>query len=99
LPPPPTLFPYTTLFRSDEIVVSWWGRGSTEDKRLPAVIAAARQDGLAVAAHIEPYPERSVASVVADIGYLRMLGITRFFVFRPLDRKSTRLNSSHVAIS
>jgi glycoprotein endo-alpha-1,2-mannosidase len=69
----------------DEIVVSWWGRGSTEDKRLPAVIAAARQDGLAVAAHIEPYPERSVASVVGDIGYLRTLGITRFFVFQPLD--------------
>ena len=26
----------------DEIAVSWWGRGSPEDPRLPAVIAAAR---------------------------------------------------------
>src|SRR6185437_2743848 len=39
----------------DEIVVSWWGRGSAEDMRLPAVVAAARADGLAVAVHLEPY--------------------------------------------
>src|SRR5512141_629200 len=32
----------------DEIVVSWWGRGSAEDLRLPAVIVAARADGIAV---------------------------------------------------
>jgi hypothetical protein len=69
----------------DQIVVSWWGRGSTEDARLPAVLAAARQDGIAVAAHIEPYPGRSVSSVLADISYLRALGISSFFVYRPLD--------------
>lgn len=68
-----------------EVVVSWWGRGSGEDKRLPAVIAAAKRDKLSIAAHIEPYAGRTVASVVADIGYLRTLGITRFFVFQPLD--------------
>ena len=39
----------------DEIAVSWWGQGSAEDQRLPAVIAAARADGIAVAAHLEPY--------------------------------------------
>ena len=69
----------------DEVVVSWWGRGLAEDKRLPAVIAAARRDKLSVAAHIEPYPGRSVASVVTDIGYLRTRGISRFFVFQALD--------------
>jgi hypothetical protein len=69
----------------DEVISSWWGRGSAEDERLPAVIAAARRDGLTVAAHIEPYAGRTVASVVADIGYLRTLGITRFYVFEPLD--------------
>jgi hypothetical protein len=69
----------------DQIVVSWWGRGSTEDGRLPAVLAAARHDGIAVAAHIEPYPGRSVSSVLADISYLRGLGISTFFVYRPLD--------------
>src|SRR4051794_20839227 len=30
----------------DEIAVSWWGPGSFEDKRLPAVVAAARARGL-----------------------------------------------------
>ena len=51
----------------DEIVVSWWGRGSAEDQRLPAVIVAARADGIAVAVHLEPYAGRTVASTVADI--------------------------------
>jgi hypothetical protein len=69
----------------DQVVVSWWGRGSAEDARLPLVAAAARRDGLTVAAHIEPYPQRSVATVVADIGYLRGLGIRTFYVYRPLD--------------
>jgi glycoprotein endo-alpha-1,2-mannosidase len=69
----------------DQVVVSWWGRGSAEDARLPLVAAAARKDGLAVAVHVEPYDGRTVASVVSDIGYLRGLGIRTFFVFRPLD--------------
>jgi glycoprotein endo-alpha-1,2-mannosidase len=69
----------------NEVVVSWWGRGSSEDGRLAAVIAAAARDGLSVAAHIEPYTGRSVASVLTDIAYLRTLGITRFYVFEPLD--------------
>src|SRR5205823_13886293 len=39
----------------DAVVISWWGWGSLEDARLPAVIAGARANGLRVAAHIEPY--------------------------------------------
>src|SRR5579871_1183366 len=39
----------------DAIAVSWWGRGSPEDRRMPAIVAAARADGIAVAAHLEPY--------------------------------------------
>lgn len=69
----------------EQIAVSWWGRGSTEDRRLPAVIAAARRDGIAVAAHIEPYGGRSVASIVADVAYLRPLGIATFYVYRAFD--------------
>src|ERR671922_2545279 len=30
----------------DEVVVSWWGRGSAEDRRLPLVLAAARRHRL-----------------------------------------------------
>jgi hypothetical protein len=69
----------------DQIVVSWWGRGSAEDSRLSAVLGAAHRDGISVAAHIEPYPSRSVASIVADIAYLRGLGISTFFIYRPQD--------------
>jgi glycoprotein endo-alpha-1,2-mannosidase len=36
----------------DEIAVSWWGQGSAEDHRLPEVVAAARADGISVAAHL-----------------------------------------------
>lgn len=72
----------------DEVAVSWWGRGSPEDKRLALVLAAARADGLAVAAHLEPYSGRTVASTVADVAYLRSLGIRTFYVYRPDDLAS-----------
>jgi len=35
-----------------EVSISWWGRGSVEDKHLPVVMAAARAVGLGVAIHI-----------------------------------------------
>jgi hypothetical protein len=63
------------------VIASWWGRGSAEDQHLPLVIAAARAHGLSVAAHLEPYEGRSVASTEEDIGYLRALGVTDFYVW------------------
>lgn len=63
------------------VITSWWGRGSTEDGRLPQVIGAARRHALTVAAHIEPYRGRTVASVEGDIAYLRGLGITDVYVW------------------
>ncbi len=69
----------------DEISVSWWGSGSFEDARLPAIVAAARAAHVAVAAHLEPYGGRTVASTVADIARLRTVGIRTFYVYRPLD--------------
>jgi glycoprotein endo-alpha-1,2-mannosidase len=69
----------------DEIAVSWWGRGSAEDARLAEVVAAARADGIAVAAHLEPYEGRTVAGTVDDVAYLRTLGVRTFYVYRPLD--------------
>jgi glycoprotein endo-alpha-1,2-mannosidase len=68
-----------------EIVVSWWGRGSTVDERLPAVLAAARAHSLDVAAHLEPYAGRTVAGTRLDIAYLQTLGIHDFFVFHATD--------------
>ncbi len=72
----------------DEVAVSWWGRGSVEDARLPLVLAAARADGLTVAVHLEPYTGRTVASTVADVAYLRTFGIRTFYVYRPNDLAS-----------
>jgi hypothetical protein len=69
----------------DEIAVSWWGRGSPEDQRLPLVLQQAKGAGVAVAAHIEPYPGRSVDSIVADVAYLKTLGISTFYIYRALD--------------
>ena len=63
------------------VITSWWGRGSREDRRLPLVLGAARKHGLSVAAHLEPYSGRSVATTEADIGFLRTLGISDFYVW------------------
>lgn len=72
-----------------EVVSSWWGWGSVEDLRLPAVLAAARERGLTVAVHLEPYPNRTIGSVEADIAHLRELGISRVYVYRPFDIPET----------
>src|SRR3954447_13868906 len=34
----------------DEIAVSWWGQGSPEDLRMPAIVSAAAKRGILVAA-------------------------------------------------
>src|SRR5690606_41336231 len=90
LPPRSTLFPYTTLFRSDQahgIAVrirarhpdrARQHRGHLETRELFAVVA-----GMAD-------PDREVEREARDIGE-GVRGVE--------DRKSTRLNSSHVKIS
>jgi glycoprotein endo-alpha-1,2-mannosidase len=71
--------------RVGEVVVSWWGRDSAVDERLPAVLSAARAHGLQVAAHLEPYGGRTIAGTALDIAYLRTLGIRDFFVYHATD--------------
>ncbi|MDX6398012.1 MAG: hypothetical protein QOJ43_1420 [Gaiellaceae bacterium] len=66
------------------VITSWWGRGSLEDDRLPGLLAAADRWGLAVAAHLEPYAGRTVASTEVDIAYLRAQGISDFYVWSSL---------------
>ena len=69
----------------DEVVISWWGRGSQEDQRLPLVLAAARRHRLQAAIHLEPYPGRSPATIAQDLPYLASLGIRDVFVYHPRD--------------
>src|SRR6266446_3700675 len=69
----------------NEIVVSWWGRGSVEDARLPLVLFAARKQHLDTAIHLEPYAGRSPATIKEDLPYLATLGIRDVYVYHPLD--------------
>jgi hypothetical protein len=82
----------------DEVAVSWWGRGSAEDARLPLIISAARADGVAVSVHLEPYDGRTIESTVADVAYLRGLGVTTFYVYRPFDLPVTDWAASKNAL-
>src|SRR3954468_8497962 len=69
----------------DQVVSSWWGWGSIEDQRLPAVVAVATRRHMSVAVQIEPYEGRTAQSVAADIEHLRTLGIGEFYVYAPQD--------------
>ena len=53
--------------RVGTIAVSWWGPGSFDDLGLSAIIDAAGAAGIGVALHIEPYRDRTAASVARDI--------------------------------
>src|SRR5690606_41558081 len=84
-PPTATLFPYTTLFRSDEEEPAAAGddRGGQEDGE--AELGQARGDGhQLVRDRRQPLDQDDPHAPVGEPG---------------LDRKSTRLNSSHVKIS
>jgi glycoprotein endo-alpha-1,2-mannosidase len=65
----------------DEVVASWWGRGSPEDSRLPVIRSVALRNGLALALHVEPYTGRTPATVAADVAYARSLGVRDVYVY------------------
>jgi glycoprotein endo-alpha-1,2-mannosidase len=67
------------------VVASWWGWGSLEDRRLPAVLAAANRRGVTVAVHLEPYEGRTLATIEQDVTHLKTLGIRDVYVYRPSD--------------
>src|SRR5690606_40287401 len=92
-PPRPTLFPYTTLFRSGH---GSHGVGLVRGEQLPHACGACRLD-LGVVARKLGFLHGAQQRIVGGVGVshdrdglaLELLG----------DRKSTRLNSSHVKIS
>jgi hypothetical protein len=65
----------------DTVIVSWWGPGSVEDARLRPIAAAAKAAGLGVALHVEPWPGRTPAAVVAALRNLGGLGIRDVYVY------------------
>jgi len=65
----------------DTVVVSWWGPGSVEDKRLRPVARAARSAGLQVALHVEPWDGRTPSAVVDALRGMKGLGIRDVYVY------------------
>src|SRR3712207_9307004 len=95
-PPRSTLFPYTTLFRSSDLVdviaayervASWAYAGQA--------MSIAQLHGRAVMRPARPDPERR-GTGRAGVSELDRLSLV---VAEVADRKSTRLNSSHANIS
>ena len=81
------------------VVTSWWGRGSLEDVRLRSVLAQARAQGMSVAIHIEPYGGRTPETIVGDVSYLRSLGVSEFYVYRPGDFGAARWADANDAMT
>src|SRR5256885_6250292 len=81
-PPRSTLFPYTTLFRSDAEPCAKSRR--IEDAHVHDVLAQVRQELAGRAARADPVGDHATLHAA---------------LCRAKDRKSTRLNSSHLVIS
>src|SRR5439155_27214566 len=93
LPPRSPLFPYTTLFRSGALLVADRVVGGEAQREQVGLAALAKP--LFVHRALGEGLEQVVAERAAVDGAIK--GRPR--LLRQLDRKSTRLNSSHVAIS
>src|SRR5439155_22046240 len=84
-PPRSTLFPYTTLFRSSDLM---------EEHRcvvIDRLVLTVLNKRVIAASDFQREAEGRMQ--------LKPEALKRFELHSPLDRKSTRLNSSHVAIS
>src|SRR5690554_7534868 len=90
-PPTTTLFPYTTLFRSDYIMLAMINPNAT---RIPDAhyIWEAKYNGARITSSS---PDFNPSAIHTDLWMPINQGSDPFLA----DRKSTRLNSSHVRIS
>src|SRR3989442_6512866 len=84
-PPRSTLFPYTTLFRSIKSQPEWATAFTLLASLLTGLMTFLKHN------------ERATLHRAAAGQFLALRNEARFF--REIDRKSTRLNSSHVRIS
>src|SRR3712207_7306228 len=94
-PPRSTLFPYTTLFRSEIVDVGPRDGLQNENKTLAPEVRAELCEKLAAAG----VPRVEAASFVNPKRVPQMAGAEEVMAAIERDRKSTRLNSSHANIS
>src|SRR5207249_9392422 len=98
-PTPPTPFPYTTLFRSERDT-----RGGTHGRRQRVASLPPRRGAHAATHHRQhrrhpgPHVAEDLRPDLCHVGRGSWLRDGRAGYFRVRDRKSTRLNSSHVSI-
>src|SRR5206468_13132621 len=96
LPPRSTLFPYTTLFRSYDRFYSHTNRTAllySRDMNNGALDVWSNTSGVIAQELKKSYPEVEDAARFRTVYFLTSAGD------KHLDRKSTRLNSSHDQIS
>src|SRR5256885_11582963 len=88
-PPKPPPFPYTTLFRSGKPTQLPW-KLKIDDQHVPAGYFG----------HHYFHPMFLYEFIYDCVGVGILLAVAKYFrIKRPADRKSTRLNSSHLVIS
>src|SRR5438067_9377914 len=90
-PPRSTLFPYTTLFRSNVVVAE---RGA-----VCSGSSALNAGGIRQQFSQETSVRAGMETVRRLVGFQEEFGVDPGFHLESQDRKSTRLNSSHVSIS
>src|SRR5205807_5762525 len=97
-PPRPTRFPYTTLFRSEQLQAEREVLAATRRLLEESRQQYADMYDFAPVGHVRT--DRNGLIHEANLTAASLLGIDRLrLVGMPLDRKSTRLNSSHLVIS
>src|SRR5207253_8617832 len=96
-PPSPPPFPYTTLFRSEGLRAGLTQLGMQEGRDVSLDIRFTRGDLRAVSTAVEELAKARVDLIFAN-GAVAARAAKAATLTIP-DRKSTRLNSSHVAIS
>src|SRR5438477_7749751 len=90
-PPRSTLFPYTTLFRSDEVIGPDGKAGAAESLHDAGKVAAGIDNPL------HPLPLQVAEQTLQPHRHRRIFKVRVEGAVK--DRKSTRLNSSHMSIS
>src|SRR5690606_41303995 len=95
LPPLSTLFPYTTLFRSLVVAIIFLFLRDWRTTFIPVVTIPISLIGVFFIMYLMDFS----INVLTLLGIVLSIGLVVDDAIVVLDRKSTRLNSSHVKIS